>query len=237
MSFLGDLGGALLGFAYEQRVALMVAALVGVALLAVLAWRGGWASRLRRHPVLAAGAAIIVLAVGLPLAWYLVSPVFIRTELVEAPVAVVAETPPVSAAPPTTAVPSGSSPTASAAPTPETTATPAAWTPAPPRTGSFKGTDDFHFGRGTATLIETAPGAWSIRFEDFSVRNGPDLFVYLSPDANDYTNGALEVARLKATDGSFNQALPAGTDPAAHRSILIWCKQFSHLFAVATLDG
>jgi hypothetical protein len=108
---------------------------------------------------------------------------------------------------------------------------------AAPRSGAFEGTDDFHFGRGTATLIETAPGAWAIRLEDFSVRNGPDLFVYLSPDRDGYTKGALEVARLKATDGSFNVPLPAGSDPSTMRSVLIWCKQFSHLFAFATLEG
>jgi len=30
--------------------------------------------------------------------------------------------------------------------------------------------------------------------------------------------------------------VPAGTDPAGARSVLIWCKQFSHLFAVAPLS-
>ena len=49
--------------------------------------------------------------------------------------------------------------------------------------GMFKGADDFHFGRGKAQLIVTAPGVYTLRFEDFSVRNGPDLFVYLTPDA------------------------------------------------------
>ena len=48
---------------------------------------------------------------------------------------------------------------------------------------------------------------------------------------------ALEVARLKATDGSFNIPLPDGADPTEHRSVLIWCKQFSHLFAVAPLGA
>ena len=50
-------------------------------------------------------------------------------------------------------------------------------------------------------------------------------------------DGAIEVAKLKATDGSFNVRLPAGTDPAGARSVLIWCKQFSHLFAYATLES
>jgi hypothetical protein len=102
--------------------------------------------------------------------------------------------------------------------------------------GSFHGTDDFHFGRGTATIIETAPGAYTLRLDAFSVRNGPDLYVYLSPNARDYVKGAVEVGRLKATDGAFGYELPPGTDPATFASAIIWCKQFSHLFAVAPLE-
>ena len=80
--------------------------------------------------------------------------------------------------------------------------------------GSFHGSDDFHFGRGTATIVETAPGRYRLRLADFSVRNGPDLFVYLSPAADGYADGALELGKLKATDGAFGYDLPAGTDPA-----------------------
>ena len=70
---------------------------------------------------------------------------------------------------------------------------------------------------------------------DFSVRNGPDLFVYLSPDADDYAEARSNSGKLKATDGAFGYELPAGTDPADFASAIIWCKQFSHLFAVAPL--
>jgi hypothetical protein len=31
--------------------------------------------------------------------------------------------------------------------------------------------------------------------------------------------------------------VPEGTDVSGARSVLIWCKQFSHLFAVAPLEG
>jgi len=63
--------------------------------------------------------------------------------------------------------------------------------------GEFRGTDDFHFERGQALLIEIAPGQYTLRFEDFSVRNGPGLYVYLSPDAEDYTNDFLELGRRR----------------------------------------
>lgn len=110
-----------------------------------------------------------------------------------------------------------------------------------PRTlasGSFTGADDFHFGTGTASIVETAAGTYALQFDDFSVSNGPDLFVYLSPDAKGYADAALELGKLKATDGAFGYALPAGTDPATFGSAVIWCKQFSVQFAVAPLaDG
>ena len=237
MSILGDLGGGLLALLYDYRylaMALGAAAVIGVLLLAR---RYHWASIARRHPVVSGIAGVAAIVVVAPVAWYLVSPIFIRTELVEPPVAAAAASAsPVTAEP--TAEPSPSAaPSEVAEPTREPEPTPTPWVAAPPRSGEFKGNDDFHFGRGTATLIETAPGEWTIRLDDFSVRNGPDLYVYLSPAKRDYAEGALEVARLKATDGSFNVRLPEGMDPTEMRSVLIWCKQFSQLFAWATLEA
>ena len=92
-------------------------------------------------------------------------------------------------------------------------------------------------GGGTATIIELEPGRYHLRLDDFAVRNGPDLFVVLSPDAEGYTDDSLEVGRLKATEGAFGYDLPEDVDPTAFRSALIWCKQFAHLFAVAPFEG
>jgi len=250
MSTLGDLGGGLLGLLYDLRLAVAIASCALVVALLLAARRYGWAGRVRRHPIAAGSAAVVGLVLVAPLAWYLVSPIFIRTELVEPPLADaavaarptsgdpgsagtdVASAPPgrPSASPATESPSVGATAQATAAPW---TATP--WTATPPRSGTFHGTDDFHFGRGTATLSETAPGEWVIRLDDFSVRNGPDLYVYLSPAPRAYADGAIEVAQLKATDGSFNVPLPDGVHPAGSGSVLIWCKQFSHLFAYATL--
>ena len=74
-------------------------------------------------------------------------------------------------------------------------------------------------------------------FDAFSVRNGPDLFVYLSPDRAGYADGALELGTLKATDGAFGYELPAGTDPGEFASAVVWCKQFAVLFAVAPFEA
>ena len=140
------------------------------------------------------------------------------------------------------ATPTAGSPSAaSSAPTAAPAATTAPTATPPPallaRAGAFHGSDDFHFGRGTARLIETAPGTFVVRLEDFAVRNGPDLYVYLSPKADGYVDGAIELGRLKADTGNQNYAVPAGTldVPGVTASVVIWCKQFSHLFATAPL--
>jgi electron transfer DM13 len=216
---------------YTNRIAVAIGSIVVVVVLAMVGRRAGWFDAARRHPARSGTVLVVALAVSLPVAWYLASPIWIRTELVEpGPAAVVDVTP--SPASPTTAF---SAAPASPAPVVTTTPSPAPFAARRHSTGSFRGTDDFHFGRGTATIIETAPGRFTLRLDDFSVRNGPDLYVYLSPKADDYARGALELGKLKATDGAFGYDLPAGVDPAGFGSAIVWCKQFSHLFAVAPL--
>ncbi|MCI0347153.1 MAG: DM13 domain-containing protein [Chloroflexi bacterium] len=211
MSFIGDLERLFATSLYPLRVPIAIGMLVALVVLVLVARRRGWFAAARRHPARTTVLVVALLAVGLPIGWYLGSPLFIRTSLVEA-------------------APSAPAPPA-VGPSPADAGTPG------PRSGSFVGADEFHFGSGTAQLLETAPGQWIVRFEDFSVRNGPDLYVYLSPDPAGYAVGAVELGTLKATDGSFNTDVPAGTDVAAIRSVVIWCKQFGVQFAVASLSG
>jgi hypothetical protein len=237
MPDIDDLQRAFFEGLYTNRIGVAVGSIVVLVVLALVAWRLGWLAAARRHPVRTGVLVVMVLAVASPLGYYTASPLWIRTELVE----------------PDSVAGSAASPAATSTPVPVAmTASPVAGTPAvnvspvPTATpfaarriarGSFSGTDDFHFGMGTATISETAPGRYHLRLEEFSVRNGPDLFVYLSPKADDYAKGALEVGRLKATDGAFGYDLPDGTDPADFASAIIWCKQFSHLFAVAPFEA
>jgi hypothetical protein len=102
--------------------------------------------------------------------------------------------------------------------------------------GEFQGADDFHFGSGQARLIEKATGELVLSLEDFSVLNGPDLFVYLSSDPDGWNEDAVLLGDLKATDGSFSYDVPAGVDPADVRSAVIWCRAFGVLFAHAALE-
>ncbi len=232
MEALGELFEPITTNLYEWRIQIAVLSVVGFVVLALVAWRRGWLAAARRHPARAGTLVALALVVGLPLAWYMASPIFIRTALVEA--APVASAAPIAS--PSTASPAPPPP-ASTPPVASPTPTQAPFVPATVASGSFTGTDEFHFGSGTASIIEVEPGRFHLRLDDFSVRNGPDLFVVLSPDADGYTDDSLEVGRLKATDGAFGYDLPQGFDPSEFKSALIWCKQFAHLFAVAPFGG
>jgi hypothetical protein len=235
MASIGDIANDLAHTLYEFRIPVAIGSIVVAILLVFVARRLGWIAAARRHPRRTGVVVAATLAVMLPLGWYLGSPIFIRTSLVEAgPVGAPGSVAPASAAPSNlpapSAVPTGS-------PTAPPIASPPAFAATTVATGEFSGTDDFHFGRGTASIVEIEPGRYHLRLEDFSVRNGPDLYVYLSPEPDGYADDALELGLLKATDGSFGYDLPDGVDPSRFRSALIWCKQFSHLFAVAPFSG
>jgi hypothetical protein len=250
MELIGELERAFAAGLYPARYVIAGVVAVAAVGLVLLARRRQWFASARRHPARSMAVIAVAVAVGAPAAWYLGSPLFIRVELNEAAPVAVASTPTpaptfdgpaanaavpgASRAPIATLVPAvAPSPDPTPDPTPAPTATPfAARTLA---VGDFKGADSFHFGRGSASLIEAEPGVVTLRFESFSVRNGPDLHVYVSPSASGYTRSAVELGRLKATDGSFNYTLPPDLDLSGARSIVIWCKQFAVLFATAPL--
>ena len=79
------------------------------------------------------------------------------------------------------------------------------------------------------------PGRFHLRLEDFSVRNGPDLFVYLSPARTTTLERRPRGGPAQGDRRRVRLRPAAGTDPSRFRSAIIWCKQFSHLFAVAPL--
>jgi len=242
MNVIGELERLFATALYPLRVPIAIAAgLAGIGLI-VLARRRGWVAAAGRHRRRTGLVCVVGLAVGLPVAWYLASPLFIRTELVEpSPIAATAleatrsATP--SATPPRPTVRPIASQNASVPPTREPTPAATPFVPSVLASGSFSGADDFHFGNGQASILETEPGRFTLRLDDFSVRNGPDLYVYLSAKGDGYAEGALELGRLKATDGAFGYDLPAGADPTAYASAVVWCKQFAVLFAVARLEA
>jgi hypothetical protein len=234
---------------YPYRWPITIGLIVVCAAAAALVYRMRWHEVLWRHRLISAAIAIPLVAIAVPAGWYTLSPLWERSYLDEANPLAAASTPATPTATASEAEPTGggsapspepssaAEPAASVPPTAPTAAPtqpPAAFVPRITHLGEFEGADDFHFGRGDAQIIETAPGAYTLRFEDFSVRNGPDLFVYLSPD-NEEIDGAINLGALKATDGSFNYEIPAGTDISAFSSAIVWCRQFATRFASAPL--
>ena len=237
MEVFGELERLFATNLYPLRIPIAIGLVVAAIAMVQVGRRRGWFAAARRHPGRSGALIVAILIVGLPTAFYLGSPLFIRTELIEPdPVAQVRPSPTILPPTPTSTPPevTGSSVMTSTTP-PTPTPAPPSFVPATLASGSFTGADDFHFGKGTASIVETAVGTYTLRFEGFSVRNGPDLYVYLSSDAKGYVNDALEVGKLKATDGAFGYILPVGTDPTSFASAVIWCKQFSVQFAVAPL--
>jgi len=233
VNVIGDLERAFAAAIFPNRGAIAIVSIVVIAGIALVALWRRWDRPVRRHPRATGLILGIVLAVTIPVGWYLASPLFLSTT--------VDEPPPVAAVEPSPTPQASASDEPSASPEPAMSASPSQ-SPVPTpaaliqRVGSFTGADDFHFGRGAARLIETSPGAFAVRLEGFAVRNGPDLYVYLSPATDGYADGAIQLGRLKADRGNQNYAVPAGVDVNRVASVVIWCKQFSVLFATAPLS-
>jgi len=128
-------------------------------------------------------------------------------------------------------------------------ATPAPTSPSPPTTpepaagavlatGTFQDGDPGHDGDGLAEVQRLADGSLNLFLSNFSVTNGPDLFVVLARDpGGNYGDGDLVLGPLKANNGNQNYEIPAGTDLSLYGSVLIWCRAFNVDFAFATLGG
>lgn len=157
--------------------------------------------------------AVPLLAVG----WWLGSPLFLDDRVSEA------------------------FPTAPAAAAPGADA-PAAAEPVRLATGTFQDQDAIHKGSGEVSLYRLADGSHVLRFENFEVTNGPDLKVIVSSGRSFADHDELDAAgwteleALKGNIGDQNYVLPADVDVDDLGSVIIWCKAFSVIFSVASLD-
>ena len=107
-------------------------------------------------------------------------------------------------------------------------------------TGDFYRIDQV--GRGRVTIYRLASGRYALRLRDFYVTANIDLEIRLHPlrkprTTRDYLSApARFVAPLDVTTGSMNFLVPAGVDPRAYRSVVIWCPLITSAYAAATLD-
>ena len=103
--------------------------------------------------------------------------------------------------------------------------------------GNLQGADAFHTGSGEVLLVQGPDGEVILRFQDYEVRNGPGLRIYLSPDPGGdvRADGAISLGPIKATSGFVNYDVPAGVDPSIFRSVIIYCEPFGVVFATAVI--
>jgi hypothetical protein len=214
-------------------------------------------ARIKQNPFLLAIAILAIIA-ALAFAWWTISPLFIRTTLVEGqnisvpavtetstPTAVMERNTPTAVmeseevmAPTSTPEPSGAmDPT----PTPEASDAMPESGPTILATGSFDRKDDVHYASGQAILAREADGTVVLRLQDLDSANGPDLYVYVSQHPNPQTSeelhqGGHNLGTLKATTGSFNYTLDPSIDPSQIKSVVIYCRAFSVLFSTAALQ-
>ena len=103
-----------------------------------------------------------------------------------------------------------------------------------------------HTTTGTARVLRRPDGSHQLVLEDLATSNGPDVRVWLSAgpviEGADgwYTAGEhehLEVAPIKGNLGNQVYDLPAGTDPAAWTSVVLWCEDFGVSFGAAELTA
>lgn len=105
--------------------------------------------------------------------------------------------------------------------------------------GRFQDADESHRGSGTATIYQLEDGSRVLRFEDFEVTNGPDLRVLLasgsSPTSSEELGDYIELAGLKGNLGDQNYEIPPDVDLSLFSSVVIYCKPFHVVFSVASL--
>ena len=102
------------------------------------------------------------------------------------------------------------------------------------RVGVLTGID--HRATGEAAVYRLADGEQVLRLEKLDMQNGPDLFVYLVPEAGQREpDGGVNLGRLKGNQGNQQYELPAGTNTDDYEGVLVWCRQFATAFAGAPL--
>jgi len=100
-------------------------------------------------------------------------------------------------------------------------------------TGRFVDGEPGHHNSGDAILL-TDGSRYVLRFENFSVTNGPDIHVFLAKGPR-YAAGDLDLGSVKVTQGSSNYDVPPGVDARTFAYVIIWCVPFSVQFGYATL--
>jgi hypothetical protein len=106
--------------------------------------------------------------------------------------------------------------------------------------GSFVDADSLHQGSGTAAIFQQG-NQRVLRFEDFSVTNGPDLHVILTRHPapggrSDVGDDYVDLGSLKGNLGNQNYEIPTSVDLSQYQGVVIYCVPFHVVFSTATLS-
>lgn len=110
-----------------------------------------------------------------------------------------------------------------------------------PKSGEFIDADPVHQATGVVSL-DKQDANYVLKFEDFYVTPGPDLYVMLvknpTPNSSQAVKDSqsLELAKLKSPSGDQTYLLGLDIDPNEYGSVVIWCKQYGVLFGYAELN-
>jgi hypothetical protein len=107
-------------------------------------------------------------------------------------------------------------------------------TPKTVLTGTLNGVDALHWGKGSIEVIVESDGPVLSFGDDFEVAQGPDLHVYLSPNAAGEELGEFATLGPLHTDkGAQEYILPSNYED--YKTVVIWCRAFGVTFATAEL--
>jgi hypothetical protein len=198
------------------------------------------ASRRRRiRTIVAAGVAVVGLAIGLVLfkPWLLFVDVRVDEPLPTVATATVQAQPSPVDSSPASAVPSAAAPSGAA---------PSAPGPAGPvqlAAGSLISHE--HTTSGTVRIIKQQDGVRVLTLEDLDTSNGPDVHVWLSAahvvegTGGWFTAGSADhydLGIIKGNQGNQVYEIPADVDLSRYKSVDLWCVQFSVSFGAAELS-
>lgn len=100
--------------------------------------------------------------------------------------------------------------------------------------GTFSGVAS-KTGSGSVTLTQNAEGANVVQLgDDFAVQEGPDLFVSFGNEGE--VDQDTLFSTLDAFSGKQEYTVPENIDVTKYSQVIIYCKEFSVVFSVASLQ-
>jgi ribosomal protein L2 len=91
---------------------------------------------------------------------------------------------------------------------------------------------------GKALLIKDSTGNKILRFENFNMEMGPDVYVYMSRSSTYSAGNCIQLRKLPDgyTNSSLNIDIDDAIDHSDYKYVIVYCYQYSSLFGNALLN-